>query len=375
MFDVDTAGFMPHGHCYLWQPGILWTHVVSDTVIGLAYFSIPIAIGVFALKRPDVGRLFTTVMAMFIAFIVLCGTTHFINIWTVWTPDYVLEASVKAMTALASIGTALALWPLMPLALRVPSPEELATRNRELQEKHEELTRTNLELGQFAYVASHDLQAPLRRLRLFTEVLERELTQPLSEEGAKALSFIQSESAKMKGLVEDLLEFSRVENRPIDLGMARLDDLARAAADTLESDLAEKGAEIVIEAMGPAREVDPSMIERLFLNLIHNAIEYARPGVPPRVEIGRIDDAQGERFYVRDNGVGIPQAHRARVFDVFQRLDNTGGGTGIGLSICRKVIENHGGRIWIEPSDRPGTTMVFTLGATRDESEGEYGDV
>jgi hypothetical protein len=124
---LDGDSLSPHGICLLWRPELIWTHVVADTLIGLAYFSIPIVLAVFVSKRRDVA--FGWVFWCFAAFILACGTTHFFSIWTLWNPDYALEAVIKAATAGISVVTAAALWPLLPRALALPSPAQLKAAN------------------------------------------------------------------------------------------------------------------------------------------------------------------------------------------------------------------------------------------------------
>lgn len=134
-FAGDTLS--PHGICLFWRPELIWTHVAADALIGLAYFSIPLALAVFVRSRPDVR--FGWVIWMFVAFIMLCGVTHFISIWTLWRPDYAIEAVVKAVTAMASVATALALWPLLPKAIALPSPAHLEARVAERDQAVTEL--------------------------------------------------------------------------------------------------------------------------------------------------------------------------------------------------------------------------------------------
>ncbi len=131
----DSTQLAPHGVCLLWQPGLIWLHVVSDSLIALAYFSIPIVLSVLVSKRPDFE--FGWVLWAFVAFITACGTTHIFGIWTLWFPDYVAEGAVKGLTALVSILTAIGLWPLLPKVLAMPSPEQLRKANEALKSQIE----------------------------------------------------------------------------------------------------------------------------------------------------------------------------------------------------------------------------------------------
>jgi signal transduction histidine kinase len=130
---LDADSLSPHGICLLWRPELIWTHVVSDALIGTAYFSIPVALAYFVSRRPDVA--FTWMFWAFAAFILACGTTHYFAIWTLWVPDYGVEALIKAITAAASVATAIALWPLLPRAMALPSPAQLREANAGLERR------------------------------------------------------------------------------------------------------------------------------------------------------------------------------------------------------------------------------------------------
>jgi two-component system NtrC family sensor kinase len=192
---------MPHGHCYLWRPEIIWLHVVSDGLISLAYFLIPFVLVHLVRKRRDLA--FDWMFVLFGTFVLACGTTHVMAIWTLWHPVYRLEGVIKAITALASLPTAFLLLRLVPQAMALPSPEQLrianrslereiadrkiaekeirtlnmelerrvAERTQELMEANERLKRMNDDLTHFAYAASHDLQEPLRMVVIYNKLL------------------------------------------------------------------------------------------------------------------------------------------------------------------------------------------------------------
>lgn len=381
MIDFDSSGFMPHGHCYLWEPGILWTHVVSDAIVATAYFSIPIALATYVYRRSLKDRLGLGVIAMFITFILFCGTTHLISIWTVWNPDYVVEAAFKAATALASIGTAIALWPLLPKALAIPAPAELSAANAalaeananleqkverrtaDLSQRSRDLERSNLELAEFAYVASHDLQAPLRHLISYSDILKVELAGvAISAEASESLAYIGQSGRRMRQLVSELLEFSRIESETeIEQTPATIRGLAEQALAITAPIAAEAGALIDNELGSERVVVNENMIVRLLTNLLHNGILYRRQGVTPKLTLSSEVDSERVTVCVEDNGVGIDEAHYERAFAVFQRLDVEREGTGLGLSICRKIVHLHGGEIWLDSEPDRGTRVYFTL--------------
>ena len=230
-----------------------------------------------------------------------------------------------------------------------------------LQKTATALQRSNEELQQFAYVASHDLQEPLRVIVGYVELLERRYKDTLDENAREFIQFVVDGALRMKALIADLLAYSRVESRggvllPTDLG-AVMRDVTRNLSAAIE----ESGAEITHEAL-PTVNGDRSQLTQLFQNLVGNAIKY-RGAQPPRITIQVQNKESLWTFAVRDNGIGIDPQHFDRIFVIFQRLHGSEEypGTGIGLSIAKRIVERHGGRIWVESNGSEGTTFWFTL--------------
>ena len=178
----STEGFMPHGMCYLWRPGVLGLHVVSDSLITVAYFSIPFTLIYFASKRSDLR--FTWIFVCFAIFIVACGASHFMEIWTIWYPTYWLSGGIKAITALASVPTAILLVKLVPVALRVPSPSALEAANAELARQVAERRRAEDEIQQLnesleTRIAKRTAQLSASNHSLLTEICERRQAEEL----------------------------------------------------------------------------------------------------------------------------------------------------------------------------------------------------
>jgi PAS domain S-box-containing protein len=636
---LGRQGFLPHGYCFTWSPGVLWTMVGSDLAIAGAYFSIPLAIGSFVRQRKDPSL--HLVALLFCAFILACGTTHLMDVWTIWEPDYRLQALDKGLTAVVSILTAVLLWPLIPQALRVPSVAELqqavaslesevrqrrtveetlidtqqslavtlasigagfmaadrqgritamnevaerifgwtepearghpfwsvasreglapeeATDNpvetlmadhitvavrrewvavsrdgtptplearaaltrspsgevrgmvmvfqdlttfrrieaerqqaeekfrlvvesapsailmvdsrrritlanqrtdelfgyaresligqpidmlvpelsrdallgqalrlpgeppaalptpepgretvarrrdgreipveiglrpietaegrftlasiidlSERRRREDELRRSNAELEQFAYIASHDLQEPLRMVVSYSELLAQRYQGQLDERADKYIRYAVDGARRMQRLVADLLAYSRVgsQGRPLEpVDAAQTVQRVQAA---LRAQILETRAKITATAL-PTVLADPTQLEQLFQNLIGNAIKF-RSDEPPEVSISARRERQFWRFFVRDNGIGIDMQYAERIFQMFQRLHERGRyeGSGIGLAIVKRIIERHGGQITLESRLGQGTTFSFTLPADLDAGPGLIG--
>ncbi len=229
----------------------------------------------------------------------------------------------------------------------------------------DDLRRSNAELEQFAYVASHDLRQPLRMINSFTGLIEKTLADSLDDDTREMMDFVRDGARHMDNMLVSLLEYSRVGR--VGEPMAEHDSraLAEAALSHLMIDVEEAGATVRFDGDWPTVMVSGSEFLRLFENLIGNALKYRAPGHAPEVTLWSGSDGESAwSFAVRDNGIGIEPVHTDRVFKMFQRLHTREAydGTGIGLSICRKIVERHGGRIWIESAgaDR-GTAVQFTL--------------
>jgi light-regulated signal transduction histidine kinase (bacteriophytochrome) len=242
-----------------------------------------------------------------------------------------------------------------------------------LRTRAEELAQSNEELEQFAYVASHDLQEPLRAISGFTQILARRYRGKLDAEADEFIAYVVEGTLRMQTLINDLLDYSRAGRMsgavlPTDCSAA-LDQ----ALENLKVSIAESGAEIRRDPL-PMVSVDEKQLVRVFQNLIGNAIKFRGP-VAPRIRVLAAGDGKEWVLSVQDNGIGIEPKYFERIFLLFQRLhrrdDYTG--TGIGLAICKKIVERRGGRIWVESEFGRGTTFHFSLPAAEPETELERG--
>jgi PAS domain S-box-containing protein len=563
---IFDASFMPHGHCYQWRPEVLWLHAVSDGLIAIAYFAIPILLVAFVSKRKDLE--FGWMFMMFSAFIWLCGATHVMSIWTIWNGTYMFSGSVKAVTGVVSIATAAALVPLIPKALALPSPGQLRdinsllTRevdarksaeedlrdlnadlerriaersaaleeaNRQLRDEIAERTRTedalresearfrqladsmpqlvwsadpdgkvnyfnerhrelrgiepgeggewiwapvlhpddrdateeawseavasgtmyevehrvqtasgeyrwylsrgvpvldvhgnitqwygsateineqkeverklrerefqmrdlsrtlekrvesrttelsranellesrNKELQEFAYVASHDLKEPLRKIRTFAGLLEEEHSDHLPDDARMYLDRMRHASERMMSLINDLLSLSRASTQLTPFELVHFDEIVEDVWRDLPVD-PDWELEARLDGLPPV-EADEVRIRQLVQNLLSNSIKYRRNDRPLRVSVscrilneGEIDESVEVTF--ADNGIGFDPRYAERIFGAFQRLHgrNEYEGTGMGLAICRRIVDRHEGTI--RADSRPGEGAVFTV--------------
>lgn len=247
----------------------------------------------------------------------------------------------------------------------------------ELDEQATELRRSNEELEQFAYVASHDLQEPLRKVASFCQLLERRYADQLDDRAKQYIAFAVDGANRMQTLINDLLTFSRVGRLHAQDTDVSLGTLLRRITNSLGLVIEETRAVITHDPL-PAVHGDPTQLEVLLQNLISNAIKFRAPGVVPKVHISAhgladsADSAEGVKrrweFAVSDNGIGIGPEYAERIFLIFQRLHtrDTYPGNGIGLALCRKIVEYHGGSITLDTAHTPGTRFVFTLPGAHD---------
>ncbi len=228
----------------------------------------------------------------------------------------------------------------------------------------EELNRSNRELEQFASVASHDLQEPLRKIQMFGTRLEQKCAANLSEDGKVSLEKMLDAARRMDTLIQDLLSLSRITSKSRPFSSVRLNGVIAGVLSDLEARIASNHAQIEVGEL-PAVQADALQMRQLFQNLIGNGLKFQRPDVPPIIKVSATVDAQQNQCTVEitDNGIGFEEQHANLIFEPFQRLHgrSTYEGTGIGLSICRKIAERHGGNIHAESQPGQGTTFFVTL--------------
>jgi signal transduction histidine kinase len=245
------------------------------------------------------------------------------------------------------------------------------TAAAELQREHslDTLLKANAELERFAAVASHDLQEPVRTVVSFAQMLEKRLAGQLDDEARELLGFIVAGAKRMRTLVGDLAEYTHVISRKMTVEPLDMGEVVDTALGHLQPAIAERGARITAGPL-PSIPGDRSELVELFRHLIDNAIKFTAPGQPPTVRIEAVGhNHHAWMFSVADTGMGIAPQYREKVFVIFQRL-HTGDypGNGVGLAVCKRIVERHGGNIWVESTEGKGTTVFFTLPKERSAS-------
>lgn len=361
---------LPHASCLLWRPDLLWLHAASDLLIGLAYYSIPIALAVFVIKRRDLH--FRWIYGLFGLFILACGTTHFVGIVTMWIPAWAESGVVKAVTAVVSVATATLLWPVMYKMRAEPGQRqwkeinaklvrevderraaemEVRRLNRELEARDrcrimelqalrqakQDAERANQTKGKFLAAASHDLRQPVQSLMLFSSLLANA---PPGHVTAKTVNQIDRSVQALKTLLDGILDISRldagsitpqVKNVPLGPLLEQVVNESRVAAEA-------KGLQLKSVASGNWIRTDPLLLERILRNLVVNAIKYTRRG---KVLVGCRRQGGYLRIEVHDTGIGIPEDQKEAVFEEFHQLDNPerdrSKGLGLGLAIVHRL--------------------------------------
>jgi signal transduction histidine kinase len=253
------------------------------------------------------------------------------------------------------------------LQLRLAAAEEQKARKEAERARHaievgsKALAQKNKELEQFVYVASHDLQEPLRTTTSFVGLLQRQYGGKLDDKADKYLTFIIQSSERMKVLIRDLLEYSRI-GRTRELSRFDCNEVIREVVADLNVAIKERKAEVRFQDL-PVIDAYPTEIKQLFQNLVSNALKFQKPGVQPLVVISGARKKDAWEFVCQDNGIGIDAEHQERIFVIFQRLHtrNEYEGSGIGLANCKKIVELHGGNLWVESTPGQGSAFYFTI--------------
>ncbi len=400
----DTSDFPQRWYCGNWTPFHGWVHVIADVAIFGAYTAIPLVLVYFLLKKGDIS--FPTIGWLFSVFILACGASHLVEASIFWWPAYRVAGVMKVITASVSWLTVIALIRIAPQALELPGLATLNTslrteierrtdveaellRHRELLQEQVDaqthqlraandslekevaesrraqiaLEQSNQALEDFAHIASHDLQEPLRKIRTFGARLEKAAEGALNERALDDLSRTVGAATRMQAMIDGLLDYSRVSTQKKPFAQVRLDDVIDDVLETLDTRIEQTNARIIREPL-PTIAADPLQLNQLFQNLVGNALKFKKPETRPEITISPAPSVGGTVcIHVADNGIGMDPRHVAKLFQPFTRLNPRSAfeGSGIGLSICKKIVERHHGDIGVECVEGGGCTFIVTL--------------
>lgn len=394
------GSLLPHGYCFTWNPALVWTHVVSDSLIGAAYISIPLTLLHLKRRRGDIP--FDWIVLLFALFIVSCGATHLIEVWTVWNPDYWLAGSVKVVTAVASVLTAAALVGLVPRILAIPTVAQLTAAKQALEaevasrraaedalraeraelerrvlDRTDDLARAtaaaeaahtaaetaNRLKDQFLAKVSHELRTPLQSTLSWAQLLKNAAGDP--DRARQSADRIMHNVRTQARLIDDLLDISRILSGKLGLELVQADavQVIHKAAEVVRAASTSRGVtiELVGEPAALMMSTDPVRLEQVVWNLMNNAVQASADG--GRVRASHRVDGGMLVVEVKDWGQGIDPLDLPHVFEPFRQGSGGGRshrGLGLGLAITRSIVELFGGVLHAH-SDGPGQGACFTL--------------
>ncbi|MEG4112359.1 MULTISPECIES: ATP-binding protein [unclassified Microcoleus] len=401
-----SNNFIPHGHCYLWKPGLVWLHLTSDALTTLAYYSVAVAIVYFTNERKDLPAHTVMLLVGFFFIFALCGTTHLMEIVTLWHPIYWVAGLIKAVTGVWSFYTfTFLLIPLIPVALDTPSPAQLALTNQELEESRRRIQAINVELEQrvhertaqleasnrtkdellmreqiiradaeaanrakdeFLSILSHELRTPLNAILGWSTMLRQK---NLSEDKvARALETIERNAKSQAQLIEDILDVSRIITGKLRLRVrpVNLVPVIESAIESvhLAADAKSIRLQSVLDSEAGPLLGDADRLQQVVWNLLSNALKFTPKDGRVQIRLQRVNSHV--EITVSDTGAGISSDFLPFVFDRFSQHDSTTtrsyGGLGLGLAIVRQLVELHGGTVTVvSPGIGQGTTFTVKL--------------
>jgi signal transduction histidine kinase len=361
--------FMPHGQCLLWDPPLLWLDAVSDSITAVTYYAIPLLLIYLVSKRRDLP--FRWMFWMFGIFIFACGTTHAMDVVTIWYPAYWAAGVAKAVTAIVSLVCVGLLIPLMPKVLAVSTQGRLENANRELERAQIELARGRDEAMEgsrlkSAFVAnmSHELRTPLNGIIGFSQLLYSGRIDPASAEYKRSLGDILSSARHLSSLINEALDLAKVESGNMEFAADAVEpaQVVEEVCGVLRAVAAQKHIEVEAEIAPELGQVvlDSGKLRQVLYNYLSNALKFS--GVGTRVIIRlHPEDNDWFRLEVEDHGEGISAEDLKMLFTEFHQLDSSlrkpHQGTGLGLALTRRIVEAQGGSVGV--TSEPGRGSIF----------------
>lgn len=356
----STNEWPPRWDCGYWSDFHGWLYIMSELMVWTAYFLIPLLILNYVSKK-QTGIKFKRVYFLFASFILLCGSTHFFDALMFWIPMYRFNALLRLITGIVSLVTVYHMVKILPEVFAQKTNLELEREIAKRQKAEEELAEANKRLEAFAYVASHDLQEPLRKISTFSSLLFERNETVFDAKSKELAAKIEASTGRMQTMIHDVLTLSTIKE-DVPFTSVNAGGAVQKAIDDLEVKIAQKDAVIQVDDL-PAVKGNEAYLSLLFLNLINNALKFTKQ--QPRIHIWGENTGDTARIHVSDNGIGIEEKDAARIFEAFQRLKSKTEyeGTGIGLAICKKIADIHSGHIEVKSRLNEGTTFTVVLPA------------
>jgi signal transduction histidine kinase len=396
---VFHRDFMPHGHCYFWEPAIVWSHAIADSIIALAYFTIPMSLFFIFRKRTDFN--YVWIALCFAVFILGCGATHVMDVINIWEPMYRLDAGLRILTAVASIGTAIILIKITPQVLLIPSiaewkrvnnelteshsklkdsydelskaedllrksnvdlEEKVEARTKELELKNEELKKINYDLDSFVYVASHDLKAPISNLVALINLAKEEAGKEDHSDLIDLLSHIDNSVGKFDQTIHYLSDITRIyKNINDEIDEIHFDKILTEIKTALSEHIKISGVQIQTDFQIPSIRFSYTDLRSLFENLLTNAIKYRSTKDIPTIHISTYQEDDAIVVKVKDNGIGFDMNKKEKIFEMFRRLHDHVEGSGVGLYMVKRIVDNTKGKIEVDSKINEGTIFKIYL--------------
>ena len=374
---IDSAGmingFMPHGYCLTWSPELLWLHVGSDTLMVFSYLVYPLGITYFIWKRRDMPYRWLW-LGFFIAFIVTCASTHFMNIVTIWLPYYWLQGWIKLVSSLVAAATAVAIWWVIPRALKLPTPTQL-------QKARDEAEAANRAKSTFLANMSHELRTPLNAILGFSNIIKNDAQFPDSQR--RNLEIINRSGGHLLSLINDVLDMAKIDAGRVVLEEASFDlgGMVSDVIDMMSVRAHEKNLQLLVDQTSEFPRFivgDEARLRQMLINLLGNALKFTRQG-GVTLRLGtRPNAVEHLVIEVEDTGCGIAPENQQRIFEPFVQLGEQGDskGTGLGLTITRQFVELMGGQLSLESTLGKGSLfrIELPLKETREEEISQSND-